>query len=74
MENQTNPTIDCGCSNGCCTPHKNTNPLKKWIFIGIVLAAGATVTVKLVSKCNTPSEKCCETTECGTTENTSCCP
>ena len=74
MENQTNSTPDCDCSDGCCTPPKKTNPWKKWIFIAIILAAGAIVTIKLVGKQDVPSAKCCETTECKTTENAPCCP
>jgi len=69
MENQTNSKQDCGCSDGCCTPQKKSSPWKKWIFIGIILAAGAIVTIKLVGKHDTPPAKCCETTE-----KSSCCP
>ena len=63
MENQTYSNLNCACGNGCCcTPQKKTNPWKKWIFIGIVLAAGAIVTVKLLGNHNAPA-KCCEKPE-----------
>jgi hypothetical protein len=64
MENQMNPTQDCGCSDGCCTPREKSSPWKKWAFIAIILAAAAIITVKLVS--DGSSAKCCE--------DTSCCP
>ena len=65
MENQSNSKVDCGCSDGCCTPLKKSSPCKKWIFIAIILAAAAIVTVKLVNK----PEKCCTSSESST-----CCP
>ena len=69
MDNQSNLKQDCGCSDGCCTPQTKSNPWKKWIFIAIILTAMAIVTVKLVSKDDTTSEKCCDKPE-----NTTCCP
>ena len=67
MENQANSKQDCGCSDGCCTPQKKSSPWKKWIFIAIVLAAAAVITVKLVNKNDAMPEKCCDNPE-----NTSC--
>lgn len=67
MENQNISKQDCGCSDGCCTPHKKSNSWKKWIFVVIILAAAAIVTVKLVSKDDTV--KCCNKPQ-----NTSCSP
>jgi len=67
MENQNISNQDCGCSDGCCTPQKKNSPWKKWIFIAIVLAAAAIVTVKLIGKDDTV--KCCDKPE-----DTSCCP
>jgi len=69
MENQTNLKQDCGCGDGCCPPKKKGSYWRKWIFIVIILAAGAIVTVKLVGKNDAPTAKCCETTE-----TSSCCP
>jgi len=69
MENQNDSKQNCGCSDGCCTPQKKSNPWKKWIFIAIILAATAIVTVKLVGNNDASSAKCCEKPE-----NTSCCP
>ena len=66
MENQENSKQDCGCSDGCCTPQKKKSNLwSKIIFVIIVLAAGAIITVKLANK----PEKCCDTKE-----NPTCCP
>ena len=67
MENQNISNQDCGCSDGCCTPLKKNSPLKKWIFIAIMLAAAAIVTVKVITKDNTVPEQCCDKPE-------SCCP
>ena len=47
MENQTNVNQDCGCSDGCCTPSKNS-PLKKWLFVAVILTAGAIIAIKLM--------------------------
>ena len=61
MENETNKQQDCGCNGGdCCTPKKS----KLWmkiVFVAIVLAAIAIITVKLVNKgCTTePAKKSC---------------
>jgi len=65
MENQSNSKVDCGCSDGCCTPQKKNSPYKKWIFIAIIIAAAAIITVKLVNK----PEQCCPSSE-----NSTCCP
>ena len=68
MENQRNSNQDCGCSDSsCCTPQKKNSPLKKWIFIAIILAAAAIVTVKLVNKDVSAEEECCDKPE-------TCCP
>jgi len=69
MENQTNSNQNCGCSDGCCTPQTNNCPWKKWIFIAIILAALAIVTVKLINKDDETPVPCCDKTE-----NTTCCP
>ena len=69
MKNQNNSNQDCGCSDGCCTPQKKNSPLKIWIFIAIVIATVAIVTVKLVNKDDTTIEKCCDKSE-----DASCCP
>jgi len=64
MEDQNISTQDCGCSDGCCTPPKKSNSLwKRIIFIVIILAAGAIITVKLIGKDNTPSTECCPATQ-----------
>ncbi|MCL2312672.1 MAG: hypothetical protein FWC41_09365 [Firmicutes bacterium] len=68
MKNQTNLTQDCGCSDGCCTPQKKNSPWKKWVFIAIILAAAAIITVKLVNKDVSAQENCCDKPE-----NISCC-
>ena len=68
MENQTNSNQDCGCGDGCCTPQKKSSPWQKWIFIAIILAAVAIITVKLACKEDATPAKCCEKTE-----NSSCC-
>jgi len=67
MEKKENSKQDCGCSDGCCIPQKKNNPWKKWIFIVIILVAVAIVTVKLICKDDTASEKCCDKPE-------TCCP
>jgi hypothetical protein len=67
MEDKNISNQDCGCSDGCCTPKKKSNPWQKWIFIAIILAAAAIVTVKLVSKDNSAQGKCCDKPE-------TCCP
>ena len=67
MENQTNLNQDCGCSDGCCTPQKKNNPWNKWIFIVIILAAAAIVTIKLINKDDVAPAKCCDNPE-------TCCP
>ncbi|MCL2511565.1 MAG: hypothetical protein FWF09_05900, partial [Bacteroidales bacterium] len=67
MENQSNFNQDCGCSDGCCTPQKKSNPWKKWIFIAIILAAVAIIAVKFIGKDDATPEKCCEKPE-------TCCP
>jgi hypothetical protein len=62
MENQTNSSQNCGCTCGdsCCPPEKKKSNLwKKLVFVIIILAAGAIITVKLVSK----PAKCCDKTE-----------
>jgi len=69
MKNQTHSIQDCGCSDGCCTPQKKNNPWQKWIFIAIIVAAAAIVTIKLVNKEEAIPEKCCDKTE-----NPACCP
>ena len=70
MENQSNSKSDCGCSDGsCCTPPKKSSPWKKWIFIAIIIAAAAIVTVKLVTKQDASTEQCCPDAE-----NSSCSP
>jgi len=70
QENQNISKVDCGCSDGsCCTPQKKNSMWKKWIFIAIILAAGAIITVKLVCKQDTIPEKCCPDSE-----NSTCCP
>ena len=48
MEDNKNETKDCGCDSDCCQP-KKSNTWKKLLFIAIILAAGAIVTVKLVT-------------------------
>jgi hypothetical protein len=67
MENQNVSNQDCGCSDGCCTPQKKNSPWKKWIFITIIIAAAAIVTVKLVNKDSSAQEPCCDKPE-------TCCP
>jgi len=70
MDNQNNSNQGCGCSDGCCPPPpKKNNPLKLWIFIAIVIATAAIVTVKLVNKDDTAIEQCCDKPE-----DASCCP
>jgi len=61
MENQSNLNQDCGCIDGCCTPLKKSSTLKKCIFIAIILAVAAIVTVKLIGKDDTV--KCCDKPE-----------
>jgi hypothetical protein len=68
MENQVNSNQDCGCSDGCCTPQTKGNLWKRMLFIAIILAAGAIITVKLVGKQNTPPASCCDTSK-----NPACC-
>jgi len=69
MENQSNSNQNCGCGDGgCCTPKKG-NFWTRLIFIIIILAAGAIITVKLIGKEDAPPAKCCEKTE-----SPSCCP
>jgi len=68
MENKKNTNQDCGCSDGCCTPSKNS-PWKKWLFIAVILAAGVIVTIKLVSNHCASSTECCDTTESCCTES-----
>ena len=63
MENQKNSNQDCGCGDGCCTPQKMKS-WQRWIFIAIILAAVAIVTVKLINKDDTQTEECCPTTDC----------
>jgi hypothetical protein len=57
MENENKSNQDCGCGGtDCCTPGKS----KLWmkiIFIAIVVAAIAIVTVKLVSSNNNSEPK-----------------
>jgi len=60
MNNQSASSQDCGCSDGCCTPQKKSNTWRKWIFVAIILAAGAIITVKLVTK---QEKKCCDKPE-----------
>ena len=81
MENQFNSNQNCGCSDGsCCIPQKKNSPWKKWIFIAIILAAAAIITVKLINKDDEIPVKCCDKTEnttekcCDKTETKSCCP
>ena len=69
MENQKNSNQDCGCSDGCCTPQTKNNPCRKWIFIAIIVAALAIVTVKLINKDDETPVPCCDKTE-----NPACCP
>jgi len=76
MENQTDSKQDCGCSDGCCTPPKKSNPWNKWIFMAIILAAVAIVTIKLINKEDTPPAKCCDHKDnpacCTQTDSSSC--
>jgi len=70
MENQNTSKQDCGCSDSsCCTPQKKNSPWQKWIFIAIIVAAVAIVTVKLMNKKEEVPVKCCDKTE-----NATCCP
>jgi flagellar basal body-associated protein FliL len=70
MADINNSNQDCGCSDGCCTPQKKGNNLWKiLVFIVIILAAGAIITVKLVNKQEVTTEKCCDNPE-----NSNCCP
>ena len=69
MDNQNHSNQDCGCSDGCCTPHKKGNLWTKILFLVVVLAAGTIITVKLVATQSASSEKCCDTPA-----STSCCP
>jgi len=72
MENQNKPIQDCGCGDGCCTPPKNNSPWQKWLFILIIVAVAAIITIKLVTKDDAEPAKCCPDTECA--DKTSCCP
>ena len=67
MENQSTSKFDCGCSDGCCTPPTKSSPWKKWVFIAIILLAGAIVAIKFITKDDAEPAKCCENLE-----NTSC--
>ena len=72
MEDKNNSNQNCGCACGdnCCPPKKQKNNLwKTIIFLIIILAAGVIITVKLIGKKDTPTEKCCDKTE-----NSTCCP
>lgn len=51
MENENNTNQDCGCGTDCCTP-KKSNLWMKIIFIVIVVAAAAIVTIKLTGAKN----------------------
>ena len=68
MENKLNSKEECCCGKDCrcCTP---TYSWKKWIFIAIILATAAIVTMKIAGKDRTIVEKCCHKHE-----NSSCCP
>lgn len=68
MENKSNSNQDCGCSDGCCTPQRKNSLWKKIVFIVIILAAGAIVTMKLINKNDAPAANCCEKPG-----NSSCC-
>jgi len=68
MENKNNTNQDCGCSDGCCTPSKNS-PWKKWLFIAVILAAGVIVTIKLAGNHCASSKECCDATESCCTES-----
>jgi hypothetical protein len=68
MENQNKSNQDCGCSDdSCCVPTKKSSPWQKWIFIAIIVAAAAIVTVKLINKDDSAQEQCCDKPE-------TCCP
>jgi len=68
MENKSNAKQDCGCSDSsCCTPQRKSNPWQKWIFIAIIVAAAAIVTVKLINKEDEIPVKCCDNPD-------TCCP
>jgi len=69
MEDQNISKQDCGCSDGCCAPKKKNSLWKRIVFIAIILAAGAIITIKVVGKQNAQPAKCCDTTESST-----CCP
>ena len=84
MENQINSTQDCGCNSGdCCQPPKKNNLWKKTLFIVVILAAVAIVTLKMVGKsdnrhlsgndslCIHHQKSCCDTSEAK--ENESAC-
>ena len=67
MENKNNTNQDCGCSDGCCTPSKNS-PWKKWLFVAVILAAGVIVAFKFAGNQVASADSCC-----AATENTACC-
>jgi len=47
MEEQVKNRQDCGCGGDCCKPGKKGNLLSKIVFIAILLAVAAIITIKL---------------------------
>lgn len=86
MENNTKPTQDCGCEDGCCPPKKKPNWVK-YLSILILLAAISIVVIKVVQdkkpstvQCSPSAsgKSCCpdssKTAPCDTAKGASCCP
>jgi hypothetical protein len=69
MDNQEINKPDCNCNSDCCQPKKN----KLWmkiVFIAVVLAAVAIVTVKLVVKSGPEPGTVCDSIS---NANSACC-
>ncbi len=61
MEDKKNNSKECGCNGtDCCQPKKN-NTWKTYVFIAVIVAAAAIVTVKLVGNNNANSQVNTET-------------
>ena len=64
MEEQNKSNETCCCEGGCCTPSPKNSRWRKWVFLAIVLAAGAVLAVKLVSNRNATPAPCCPGSPC----------